>query len=316
MVAIYQPKEFFQCREAAIQMLAILCVDHLKKLQEKFDKYIMNTQKSETFQFQTKSMLQDLIEHIDKLAPCAAIYPGYKLDGDPDAFVCTQEKVCHGEFHRTSKRINVPSCSNTKLTKFLENMQYWAGIGYRPTWVGDHTIQYPNSFESELEIFIEEIEFLSRVLPSNYFLTRVAIVQKALLYVYDRRKANNSDYCWICCENLATRQLNGCLHVFCLSCVERLYASSDDQVPVQLNHDQEESSGFLPNIKHNTCPICYKVFSGTINTSQPQGFSKLASKFDYIFEDKPTFRKAKDEESLLDDAENYFSYHSVAKIAN
>ena len=41
----FRPKEFLQCREAAVQMLACLCVDHLKNKQEQFDKFIMNTLK-------------------------------------------------------------------------------------------------------------------------------------------------------------------------------------------------------------------------------------------------------------------------------
>lgn len=266
-----------------MEMLACLCVDHLKKQQEAFDKYIMNTLKSETFQFQTQVILRDLLAHIDKLAPCEAVYPGSFADGNTQPILCTQERICHGQFHRTANRVNLPSCSSSKTTKLVENFQYWVGLGYRPVWAGEHQMNYLRSFDEDLELFQAEIQFLSRVLPTNFFLTRIAIMQKALFYAPDRSRTNAQDLCWICLDNLAARMMDGCTHVFCSVCIDRLENMSDNQVPVQVNPVYEDAIGFVPNIKHNKCPICGKQFARTTNVTSEKALSKIASKFDYIF---------------------------------
>jgi len=281
MVGIFSPKEFLQCREAAVQMLACLCVDHLKMKQKQFDKFIMSSFKSEAFQYQAKQMLRDLLDHIDRLAPCAAVYPGSYTGGNTTAILCTQERMCHGVFHRTSQRVNLPSTATKKVTKLLENVQFWVGVGYRPTWPGEHQLVNPKDPSQELEEFLNMIELLSRVLASNYFLTRVSILQKALHYCQDRKVHNQSTDCWLCLSNLANRQLDTCRHIFCAKCVDNLSHVLPSQVPVEINAEQEAASGFFPVIGPSKCPICYQCFRETVSSEQL--FSKIVARFDDIF---------------------------------
>ena len=230
-------------------------------------------------------MLADLLSHIGKMAPCEAVYPGSFVEGNSEPILCTQEKICHSVVHRTSHRINIPSSSGKKITRLFENFQYWVGVGYRPTWEGTHVIQYPIDDADISDLFLDEIEFLSHVLPGNYFLTRVSILQKALHFAVNRKAPNYSDICWICLDHIANRKLDNCAHVFCIHCIEKLYSSHSNQVPVEVNAKQEEESGFIPRIKNNQCPICYKVFHGTspIEISS-RSLVKLSEKFNYIFE--------------------------------
>jgi len=45
----------------------------------------------------------------------------------------------------------------------VQNLQYWVGIGYKPTWEGAHILQYPSDTMIDLQIFLDEIQFLSKV---------------------------------------------------------------------------------------------------------------------------------------------------------
>jgi hypothetical protein len=45
-VGRFEKNTFLQCREAAIQMLACLCVDHLRSKEEQFDKFILSSSKA------------------------------------------------------------------------------------------------------------------------------------------------------------------------------------------------------------------------------------------------------------------------------
>ncbi len=117
-------------------------------------------------------------------------------------------------------------------------MQAWVGIGYKPTWEGEHSFSYDSTFESDCENLLDLIQFMSQALPSNHFLTRISIVQKALWYAIDRTKPNECEYCWICLERIANRQLNRCEHIFCEKCINDLKQTNQGQVPEPLNPEQ------------------------------------------------------------------------------
>ena len=226
-------------------------------------------------------MLRDLLDHIDRLAPCSAVYPGSYTGGNMTPILCTQERMCHGSFHRTTKRVNLPSTATKKVTRLLESVQFWVGVGYRPTWPGEHELVNPKDPAQELDEFLNMIELLSRVLASNYFLTRVSILQKSLLYCSDRKQPNTSSSCWLCLKSIANRQLDTCRHVFCAKCVEQLTQVLPSQVPVEVNPAQEAESGFVPTIGPSKCPICFQCFRDTLSSEQL--FSKIVARFDDIF---------------------------------
>jgi len=267
--------DFLRCREAAIQMLAVQFVDHLRAKQEEMDKFIIYSFRSETFKNEAALVFNEFIAMADRITPCE----GSLVCPDGREVRCTQEKLMHGPVHRTSERVYA-GLSEDKLARVFENMSGWLRIGYRPTWPGMHSFSYTRSDNEELEKFRENTELLSQTLgPSSYFLTKISILQKMMLGVKDVTKANNTQYCWICIKNYPDKVLEPCGHVFCSACVTLMLQLLEDQVSVSLKQDTDEPYGVL---QKEHCPLCSKPYTAVRENTSLRTRMKLVNRFNAL----------------------------------
>ncbi len=140
-------------------------------------------------------------------------------------------------------------------------------------------------------------------MPSNYFLTRISILQKAVNGSSRGRHFGTkvlqsmgfqgaSGNCWICLQHLADISLEPCHHCFCRGCVAKIRSINPEQVPVSLSAftsspsvSSSNSSGggeesgsmlwmtgdeeYLGPILPDACPICNVRFTSMQeNTAQ------------------------------------------------
>eukprot|EP01114_Cavostelium_apophysatum_P014917 TRINITY_DN3976_c0_g1_i1.p1 TRINITY_DN3976_c0_g1~~TRINITY_DN3976_c0_g1_i1.p1 ORF type:complete len:1053 (+),score=230.57 TRINITY_DN3976_c0_g1_i1:184-3342(+) len=257
---IRNKQRFLECRESAFQMLACLFVDHMRAKQEEYDKWIINTMKSLSFKQELERVFSDLYVHLRNLEPCECIFP---QEGGNSRIFCTTERMVHGLYHRSSEKVFGASADPQALVRIYQNIKAWLKIGYKPVWEGMHQFTYPESYQTELNIFVNTIQMLSKTLASNYFLTRISIMQKAINSSPNNSSSNNTDsgFCWICLTGLADVMLSPCKHVYCSGCILQLSKVTRDQVGLSLEalslHEHGGNSSLATREVLSThCPIC------------------------------------------------------------
>jgi len=201
------------------------------------------------------------VAHIGNLEPCEATYPHQTNE----VITCTTERMVHGPFHRSSEKAFGPSSDPSTVTRALHSLSSFFKVGYRPVWTGNHSFNYGFTFQEDFQHFTSTIQILSKLLPSNYFLTRISILQKSLLLQRPQRAVNASNFrsnnCWICLSHFPDSMFLPCMHVICSLCLKKLSEVKNEQVPITLEalslEDKATTAAIdVGPILPTDCPIC------------------------------------------------------------
>ena len=185
-LGVFNKENFILCKNAAFTRIAFFYAEHLKMKQLEYDEYIVKSLRvrilpvsplltrtnslfpqSDAFRLEIQSCLGELLQYIDKLAPCESIFP----NSEDKIIHCTQERLCHGNNHRSSEKVfGKSSFVDNKSFRFMQGMKSWIGIGYRPTWTGTHYFSYDTTLDEDIFHCISTIDYLTNLVSFSLFI--------------------------------------------------------------------------------------------------------------------------------------------------